>query len=732
MKTLIKIFIAGSLLLVSVTLNAVQASALVNLVTDEAGMHRITYQQLLDSGVDLSGVVHTRLKVYEGTTAIQVRTKGQDTAHGNRRFFGPGGYIEFYAESNETLYSTQRAYTLHVQTGAQNKIRSVKTNYNRTLANSTTYQQSVLVEEENYYEFIAPSTVDSWHYGLTYSYGGQTFNYDYNFTLDNVSGNASSVMAEVYGLSDLPLPGNDHSYDVLINGVSLSGGDKQFDGQISDTIEASNIAVQDGENTVTLQINSIENAPFDVIALNQVALTYERNTVAEGEYLEGKFDAQQVEVSGIPNGDATVYRRSAVGFIQRIRGTRKLLDNKIAFNTGGVEADYIVVGPNGYKVPSVAVVKDDAPIKTGDAEYLIIAHESLIGSTLDELVQLRSANYTTKVVDVAQIYGQFGGHLPSAAAIKSYINYAVANLNTKYVLIVGSDTYDYFKRESESESLVPTMYTTTQADEALIIHQTPNDSSYGDTNNDGVPDVPVGRITARTEVELGYVIEKIRDYEARQNYSGRILMAAGREDLANGLNFTNDANEIINTIPEDLWRNAVANQNRDNFRAYPDLDGDSAAKAKVTTALNNGVSVAAYIGHSSQFQWSLAQSDNGPALLSSSDAANLTNLNKPAMVTQWGCYNTYFVSPAGNSLAEVLLVGGETGAATVLGATGLTSSAGERLLGIELNKRMYNEGKTIGDAVIEAKQALAQIDSSADDILIGYQILGDPALIVNP
>ena len=83
-------------------------------------------------------------------------------------------------------------------------------------------------------------------------------------------------------------------------------------------------------------------------------------------------------------------------------------------------------------------------------------------------------------------------------------------------------------------------------------------------------------------------------------------------------------------------------------------------------------------------------------------------------------------------MADRFLVGGANGAVTVLGASTLTTAEGERALGIELNKRMYLKGKTIGEAVIEAKQAMALTNPGASDILLGWQILGDPALVVNP
>ena len=72
----------------------------------------------------------------------------------------------------------------------------------------------------------------------------------------------------------------------------------------------------------------------------------------------------------------------------------------------------------------------------------------------------------------------------------------------------------------------------------------------------------------------------------------------------------------------------------------------------------------------------------------------------------------------------------EAGAVTVLGASTLTTSEEERALGVEINSRMYEEGKTIGEAVIEGKQALSLI-GDFPAVQLGWQILGDPALVIN-
>ncbi|MEO0368033.1 MAG: C25 family cysteine peptidase, partial [Pseudomonadota bacterium] len=366
---------------------------------------------------------------------------------------------------------------------------------------------------------------------------------------------------------------------------------------------------------------------------------------------------------------------------------------------------------------------EDPTIRSGDAQYLVIAHSSLMGAELDQLVQIRQADYSVKVVDVAAIYAEFGQHVRDAAAIQAYIKYAVENLNTQYVVIVGSDTHDYKgnNTEYESISLVPTLYTATRSG-FIWVTQTPSDAKYGDLDGDGVPDVPVGRIAARTPTELGYVVEKTIDYANRAGYAGRILMASDKEDAGNGISFMQDALDIISVIPSD-WAGAV----RQDFRAFPDVDGEQAAHDKTIAAMNAGVSVASYIGHSSQQSWAFTD----PMMLTTDEVRTLTNEDKPMVVTQWGCWNTYFVHPSGDSMGEAFLVGGTHGAVAVLGASTLTSADDERVLGIELSSRMYQPGKTIGDAAIEAKQAMAVFSNEAS-IQLGWQILGDPAIVINP
>ncbi|MCB0251752.1 MAG: hypothetical protein KDI07_24500, partial [Anaerolineae bacterium] len=110
----------------------------------------------------------------------------------------------------------------------------------------------------------------------------------------------------------------------------------------------------------------------------------------------------------------------------------------------------------------------------------------------------------------------------------------------------------------------------------------------------------------------------------------------------------------------------------------------------------------------------------------------LTNTDRPTVVTQWGCWNTYHVQPDYNTLGHTLLLSGDRGAAAVLGAATLTRASSDRALGQLVTPRLAQPGVSIGVAVQDAKATLATTQPDMTDVLLGWTLLGDPALIITP
>ena len=199
---------------------------------------------------------------------------------------------------------------------------------------------------------------------------------------------------------------------------------------------------------------------------------------------------------------------------------------------------------------------------------------------------------------------------------------------------------------------------------------------------------------------------------AGKSYGKTAVFAADEVDPL--VNFTADSEAMIGLLPGG-W---------DVQRAHIDELGVAEARTRLLDRLNQGVALTSFIGHSSATAWTFS------GLLRSSDAATLTNVGKPTVVAQWGCYNTYFVSPSVNTLGPAFLLSGDRGAAAVLGASTLTEARSEELLGSLVMPRLTVPGATIGESVQAAKRELGRTNPNLADVLLGWTILGDPALQV--
>ncbi|MGB5753154.1 MAG: C25 family cysteine peptidase, partial [Thermoanaerobaculia bacterium] len=110
----------------------------------------------------------------------------------------------------------------------------------------------------------------------------------------------------------------------------------------------------------------------------------------------------------------------------------------------------------------------------------------------------------------------------------------------------------------------------------------------------------------------------------------------------------------------------------------------------------------------------------------------LENFGRPTVITQWGCWNTYHVMPTYDTLGHRLLLNDGRGAAAVLGAATLTEALSEQKLGRRLFAQIGSRRQRLGKALIDAKKDLALTDPERLDVLLGWTLLGDPTLVVEP
>jgi uncharacterized repeat protein (TIGR01451 family) len=702
--------------------------ALVTLAVRDHGLYRVTYEQLKAAGADLAGVGVNRLALRQSGQPVALLAKGQ--TNGDEAFFGPGGYLEFIAKPRAGLYGPD-VFTLSVDSGVNVLVDNASLPEPEPVT-PTFYMQTVTEAPQKVYSNNSP-TDDPWYWARLLAFKKPTQG-SFSITVDNYVANAAPATLTVGMWGGTDWPGtNDHHVKLTFNGQAV--GDHWFDGITAYPVivALSAGALKEGTNTLTinLPLDTGTDRITDLVGLDSISVTYPRRFQLRNGRLIFTAAANAFEVKGLAQKNARIYRQYPDGRVEQL--------TKLAFAgdcaTSGqptctvgfvgapsVAATYYVFAEGAQHTAQVRLAPALEDITHGAAEYLIITHPNFIGPELDALVQLRESTYKVKMVDVEQIFAQFSHYRVDPKAIQQYIAYAHANLGTRMVLLVGGDSYDYHNYLGKNViSFIPTLYAKTDA----LVNYAPVDPLFTDLDGDLLPDLPIGRLPVRTKQELAVQVRKIEDYDARTGDDETAVFAADDYDQGQSYSFKADSEAMIARLPAG-WQAKVA-------RVYQDDLGVGGARSALLAALNQGVALTSFVGHSSATMWTF---DN---LFTNADPKTLTNAGKPTVVIQWGCWNTWFVSVTEDSMAHQFLLNGDRGAVAVLGAATLTEASHERELAFRLYDRLLVKGPTMGEAVLEAKQAYAEdlrrlSKNPRDylDVLLGWNLLGDPATIIQP
>ena len=308
-------------------------------------------------------------------------------------------------------------------------------------------------------------------------------------------------------------------------------------------------------------------------------------------------------------------------------------------------AELIIAESATVLTPAVTGVPEDSDLFGGPAQYLMIAHPHFIDG-LQPLVDHHQANgMAVKVVDVEALYRHYRGGRVDAEAIRDYIRDMLGQ-GVQYVLLVGGDSYDYHDNLGlGSMSFIPTLYRKT----ADVVLYGPTDAAIADVDGDLAPEVALGRFPVRTQAELAAMINKTLQYAAK-SWNRTALLSAG--PFSGGQSFAAYSDDLASDIPAD-W---IVD------RVYMDELDLALARQTMLDAINGGAALTSYFGHSAPTVWNFPE-----VLIGLNDLEGLSNEGKPTMVVQFSCWNSYFVDPYQNTIAQRFLTHGLTGAAGVGG-----------------------------------------------------------------
>jgi hypothetical protein len=696
------------------------APTVAKLAVSTRGMQRVTHEQLLAGGVDLSGVAAAQIAVITDTGPVPRRMRGPAT-------FGAGSSIEFFGDARDSLWSSGRIYSVLNDASRATDMSLVS----RVVASqgvSTYAAELKYAPQVGYYE--GSSTGDPWYADRMVANGAAT---EKQVALSGPAPSNSSGTVEVVLGGGIDWPGStpDHSVQILLNGSPIAT--RRWDGVGQARLRIP-VVVGSGVNSVTVRLPLDTGFAADIVYIESVTLKYRASASGNGTVFQGKgilgsaWDtvfadtmgdgsppsiAGAITIGNVSGTDVRAFQVRGGGAVEFAVSGTPLTFYSASFVD---DAEMWVGASSAFLTPTVQAAPTAGSLFGAPADWLVISHGAFMPALGDLVARRQSQGLTTKVVDVADVMLKYSAGNPTPESLRRYIADAKSQMGTDYVLLVGADSYDapgYLS--SGSVSFIPTPYATTSA----FVRFAPADPLIADTNGDQVPDVAIGRLPVRTLAETQEAVRKILAYET-QAASSMQLTAGALDPLGS---FQNASESFATGLPV-TWQ---------LDRAYVDALGLNPARTALVNSFNQGRSVISYMGHSGPFQWGLTQSKQFDIsqVLGTSSNADLPNLlvsqNQP-IVLQFACWTTYFVHPSQSTMAQALLLTPNKGASAILGATVVLDQASHDRMAAAMADRLI-PGARIGDVMQAAKAELAADanNPAGPEIQFGQILLGDPA-----
>ena len=495
-----------------------------------------------------------------------------------------------------------------------------------------------------------------------------------------------------------------HQIKILFNYVEV--GEVVFSGQElwRAEIQIPPGYLLEGDNIVTLVA---QGGSMDVSLVDCIRLTYWRTYTADENAL--RFSAmgrEWLSIGGFSSPEIQVLDITDPMRMLKVRGKVRTQDSGYAITVkvpSGDERTLLAFTEDKIKEPegiATNLASSWHVLGREGAEVIIIGHRDLLES-IRFLKELREQQgWSVVLVDVEDLYDEFNFGAKSPWALKDFLGLAYEFWNPQpgFVLLVGDTSYDPRDYLGFGEfDLVPTKFVDTE------YLKTASDDWFVDFNNDGLPEMALGRLPVESAEETATVVSKIIRYEGAAGLMNEALLVADIND--DYFNFEGASGEVRSLLPGNMTVSEI-------FRGQ-----SPTARSDLLALLNQGQLLVNYIGHGSAKIWK-------GNLLTSLDAWNLTNSPYLPFLVSMTCLNGLFQDPYSESMAETFLKAERGGAVAVWTSSGLTDPEGQVVMNLELIRLLFNgQGLTIGKAIMGAKQAVTN-----QDIRRTWILFGDPTL----
>ena len=664
----------------------VAATAGVRLDVKAEGWYRVPQPQLVAAGIPAT-VDPRKLQLYLNGVQQDIVVDGESDGK-----FGSADSVRFYAMGTDTLWSDTQAYFLIV--GSTKGTRAATINSARAAAGGTSFATTVQWKPRvNYMSMIRNGDASNF-FGPIVSADGPM---EQAIATPNYATGAvaATLRVKLQGITSVP-----HAVRVELNGQLL--GTMHYNAQV---VGDSTFTIPTPlQATNSLVLNGLNEEDYSMV--DTVQLTYQHLYAADGNYL--RFTAatgKQVAVSGFTSSAITAIDVTDPANVSIVKGTISGSGSNytLAIVPSGSTTPRTLIALAGDRVgvPGIATNKPSS-LHAAQAGYdlVIIGPDDLLPSAAPLAARRQARGRKVAMVSLQNIYDEFSFGVKNAQAIKTFLATAKANWTTRptHVLLLGNGTSD---PRNFLATGVPDKTPAKLVDTAY--GETASDDWYVDFNDDGLPDMAIGRLPAEFLPDAELMVDKVLAYDdaGAAAWKQNALLLTGA--ASPGDNFSGYTASVRRLLPAGMTVTSLT-------------EGVNGNSASVSAAINSGQGLVNYAGHGSVEIWS--------DLFSSSDAYALTNQTKLPVVLSMTCLAGYIQDPTMETLAKALMNAANGGAVAVWASSSLTEPPSQAQINQAFLRGVYGTPrKTIGEAAAAAKAAT--IDP---DVRRTWNLLGDPSM----
>jgi len=668
------------------------------IAVSEDGWYRVWLDDVVAAGFD-PGPNYWKLQLWVDGAQVPILLPGSDSSD-----VVQPEYFEFYGQGLDTAFTGRRIYWLVVGEGPGLRIGSASPARLRPVDTQTSFPYTVTLKDRVVYFAALTTNGDRENfYGQVVTTAGAGHTIAVTHPADLMWGGAKVEVA-LQGAT----AGVAHAVDVEVNGTVV--GSTTFFGQAyaNATFNVPHSALHEGDNDITLYATG---GPGDVSVVDFIRLTYEHAFVADDDAL--RFVAppwRQVTVRGFSEPTVRVFDVTDPSAVRQVRASVTRFKDGYAVTvkaSGREPAILLAVASTRVGEPTgIAVNQPSTWRSPANGADLVILTDATLAGAAERLRETRSGQgLATVVVDIVDLYDEFTFGHKNPVAIRDFLSYAAHSwqLPPRFALLLGDATFDPRNYLGLGDhDLVPTRFVPTSFLKAEC------DDWFADFDDDGLPEIAVGRLPVRTLAEADAVIDKLiaqatPDEAKTVETTKSVLLVAD-----DGAHFEDAADDVYEIVPPALSRETIK---------VGDLGVNEARKATIT-AFETGHTLVDFLGHGSVESW------GDSVFFEAADAAALLPSEQQPLVVAMTCLNGFFADVYLETLAEALLKTPAGGALAVWASSALTDLRVQN----EVNRRLVelllaNPEMSIGEAVAGAKSATDSLD-----VRRSFNLIGDPSV----